>query len=435
MKSTKPRRWVVVVVFFTFMLLHQSDRLLIGSMPDLIRETFGINRAQFGLVISGALLVGTVMYPLWGYLYDRFARAKLLALASLIWGATTWLSAIAPTYGTFLATRASTGIDDSSYPGLYSLISDYFGPSVRGKIYGLLQIAQPLGFMLGMILALMLGDEYGWQRVFYFTGALGIVLAVVIFFTVRDVPRGRAEPEMEDLEQVGVYRFDWNVAKGLFRKRSLLLLFAQGFVGVFPWQVITYFFIDYLMNERGYADDAIMITMGSAILVLSLGYFLGGALGDYFFKRTPRGRLLVSMVGVLMGAIMLYFTMGVPVDNPTMFLLMLAGTCLFIPIASANVISTVFDITLPEVRSTALSVQYFMENIGAATAPALAGFIADRSSLSLAILLICILAWILGSILLGITAYLVPKDIRTLRKEMAERAAHQRLHPASNLRG
>jgi len=311
MKSTKRRRWVVVVVFFAFMLLHQSDRLLIGSMPDLIRETFGINRAQFGLVISGALLVGTVMYPLWGYLYDRFARAKLLALASLIWGATTWLSAIAPTYGTFLATRASTGIDDSSYPGLYSLISDYFGPSVRGKIYGLLQIAQPLGFMLGMILALMLGDEYGWQRVFYFTGALGIVLAVVIFFTVRDVPRGRAEPEMEDLEQVGVYRFDWNIAKGLFRKRSLLLLFAQGFVGVFPWQVITYFFIDYLMTERGYADDAIMLTMGSAILVLSLGYFLGGALGDYFFKRTPRGRLLVSMVGVLMGAIMLYF---IPVD-------------------------------------------------------------------------------------------------------------------------
>jgi MFS family permease len=426
MKQVKRRRWVVVAVFFAFMLLHQSDRLLIGSLPDQIRETFGINRAQFGLVISGALLVGTIMYPIWGYLYDRYARPKLLALASFIWGSTTWLSAIAPTYGTFLATRASTGIDDSSYPGLYSLISDYFGPSVRGKIYGLLQIAQPLGFMLGMVLALMLGGTYGWQRVFFLTGALGIVLAVVIFFVVRDVPRGKAEPEMEDLEQVGVYRFDWNIAKGLFRKRSLLLLFAQGFVGVFPWQVITYFFIDYLMNERGYADGDVMLTMGTAILVLSLGYLLGGALGDFFFKRTPRGRMLVSMVGVLLGAVMLYFTMGIPIDNPTLFLLMLGGTALFIPIASPNVISTVYDITLPEVRSTALSVQYFMENIGAATAPALAGYIADRSSLSLAILVICISTWILGSIILGFTAYLVPKDIRTLRDQMSERAEEQR---------
>ncbi len=426
MKQVKRRRWVVVVVFFAFMLLHQSDKLLIGSLPDQIRETFGINRAQFGLAISGALLVGTIMYPIWGYLYDRFARPKLLALASFIWGSTTWLSAIAPTFGSFLVTRASTGIDDSSYPGLYSLISDYFGPSVRGKIYGLLQIAQPMGFLLGMILALTLGGTYGWQSVFFLTGALGIVLAVVIFFTVRDLPRGKAEPEMEGLEQVGVYRFDWSIAKGLFRKRSLLLLFAQGFVGVFPWQVITYFFIDYLLSERGYADDAVMLTMGTAILVLSLGYFLGGALGDFFFKRTPRGRLLVSMVGVLLGAVTLYFTMGVPVDNPTLFLVMLGITALFIPIASANVISTVYDITLPEVRSTALSVQYFMENIGAATAPALAGYIADRSSLSLAILAICIAAWIMGSILLAFTAYLVPKDIRALRDAMSERAVEQR---------
>jgi len=49
---------------------------------------------------------------------------------------------------------------------------------------------------------------------------------------------------------------------------------------------------------------------------------------------------------------------------------------LFMPFASANVVSTVYDITLPEVRSTALSIQYFMENFGAAMAPLLAGFIA-----------------------------------------------------------
>jgi predicted MFS family arabinose efflux permease len=431
MDQARRRRWLVVVVFFFFMLLHQSDRLLIGSLPDQIRETYGINRTQFGLVISGALLVSTIMYPIWGYLYDRFARPKLLALASFIWGSTTWLSAIAPNFGTFLVTRATTGIDDSSYPGLYSLISDYFGPGMRGKIYGLLQIAQPLGFMMGMVLALTLGGTYGWQRVFFLTGSLGIVLAIVIFFAVRDVPRGRAEPEMEDLERVGVYRFDWSIAKGLFRKRSLLLLFAQGFAGVFPWQVITYFFIDYLSNERGYAEDSIMLTMGIAILVLSVGYFLGGALGDFFFKRTPRGRLLVSTVGVLLGAVMLYFTLGVPTENHTLFLLMLSGTVIFIPIASANTVSTVHDITLPEVRSTALSVQFFMENIGAATAPALAGFIADRSSLSLAILVICISAWLLCSLLLGVAAYLVPKDIRTLRSEMGDRAEEQRRLQAS----
>ena len=43
------------------------------------------------------------------------------------------------------------------------------------------------------------------------------------------------------------------------------------------------------------------------------------------------------------------------------------------PWASPNVISTVYDITLPEVRSTAVSIQYFIESLGAAFAPAIVG--------------------------------------------------------------
>ena len=40
----------------------------------------------------------------------------------------------------------------SPYPGIFTLIADYFGPSLRGKIYGILQLAQPLGFLVGLIL-------------------------------------------------------------------------------------------------------------------------------------------------------------------------------------------------------------------------------------------------------------------------------------------
>ena len=74
------------------MLLHQTDKLMIGSLQVPISETFGMNNTQWGWINSGALIVATILYPIWGYLYDRYARAKLLALASLVWGATTWLN-------------------------------------------------------------------------------------------------------------------------------------------------------------------------------------------------------------------------------------------------------------------------------------------------------------------------------------------------------
>jgi predicted MFS family arabinose efflux permease len=137
------------------------------------------------------------------------------------------------------------------------------------------------------------------------------------------------------------------------------------------------------------------------------------------------------MVGVFMGAVLLLITMNVPTSDQTRFLLFLMATALFIPFASPNVISTVHDITLPEVRSTALSIQYFIENAGAALAPLLAGLIAVQASLHSAILIISISAWALGAVLLGVTAYLVPEDIHDLHQELEERAEFERARQAS----
>ena len=420
--SHKRHRWFVVIVFFLFMLLHQADKLLIGPLTTPIMETFGINEEQMGRVFTGALIVGAVLYPLWGYLYDRYARAKLLALAAFIWGSTTWLSALAPTFPLFVASRATTGIDDSSYPGLYSLIADYFAPNVRGKIYGFLQLSAPLGYLLGMILGLMLSEALGWRGIFHLTGGLGIVLSAVIFFSVREAPRGQSEPELADLAETGQFRFEWRVARDLFRKPTLRILFVQGFFGVFPWNVITYWFFRYLEVERNYEPEAILGTMVIAVLVLAAGYPLGGALGDFFFRRNPRGRVLTSAFGVLMGALLLIVAMQTPIAETTRFTIMLALVSLFIPIAAPNLVSTVYDITLPEVRSTALAIQYFIESAGAATAPWLAGYLAVRYSLADAILWICVSTWLLCFVFYLVTAIFVPRDIAILREQLRARA-------------
>ncbi len=433
MKPSSRKGWLVVLIFFFFVLLHQADKLLIGPLTENIIKEFNITKTQMGIVSMGALIVGAVFYPLWGYLYDRYTRPKLLALASFLWGATTWLNAIAPTYSSFLVTRSSTGIDDSSYPGLFSLVSDYFGPKMRGKVYGLLQFTQPLGYLLGMVLGLLLSGVIGWRGVFYITGSLGIVMAVVIFFGVKEAPRGQSEPEMTDLDIKGHYRFDWKIAQDLFKKPSLLLLFIQGFFGVFPWNAISIWFFFYLGSERGFDANTQLIVMVIAVLILAVGYPIGGSLGDYFFKRDTRGRLFVSMIGVFLGAVFLWFALNVPNENILLFTLLLGLTALFMPFASPNVISTVYDITLPEVRSTAVSVQYFIESIGAASAPAIVGLIADQTSLKNAFLLICIFTWLLCAIFFFFTTLFIKKDVATLRSEMSHRADAERLTRDVNL--
>lgn len=421
-------RWYVAAVMFIFLLLHQADKLMIGPLTTAIMEDFDINEAQMGAVSSLAIVVSSLLYPLWGYLYDRYARPQLLALASFIWGSTTWLNALARTYGAFLVTRSSTGIDDSSYPGLYSLLSDYFGPRLRGKVYGWMQTSGPLGFMIGTVLATQLGASWGWRNAFFLTGGLGVILAVVIFFTVREVPRGNAEPALQGVEQTERYRIDWPTVRGLLRNRTLLLLMAQGFFGVFPWNVLTFWFFRYLETERGYTADQAMVTMLVAIVALAAGYFVGGSLGDALFQRTPRGRVLVGAGGVLAGALFLLATMNVDRGNVTLFVALLGFTGITMSVASPNVIATVHDTTVPEARSTARSLHKLVEDGGAALAPYLAGVIAMRSSLHVAILLICIATWLVCAVLFGVTALVVPGDVARLRYIMQQRAEEAKEH-------
>jgi MFS transporter, Spinster family, sphingosine-1-phosphate transporter len=416
------QRRLVIILSFSFMLFHQADKLLISPLTQDIMTEFNINKTQMGLVVSGALIVGTIFYPLWGFLFDRFARPKLIALASFIWGSTTWLSAIAPSFPLFAATRASTGIDDSSYPGIYSLIGDHFPPERRGKIYGLLQLSMPLGYLLGMLLSIGLSGTLGWRSVFYITGSFGVVLSLVIFFSVKEVPRGQSEPELINEEEIEIHRFDFKQAVQLLKKKTIWLLFAQGFINVFPWQVITFWFFLYLEEERFYNNSMVLMTMVPAVLMLAGGYFLGGILGDLAFKKTPRGRMLVSAGGAVAGALLIWITLSIPINQPLFFGILMSLTALFMPMGSPNIVSSVNDIALPEVRSSALSIQYFIENSGAAIAPALAGFLATKTSLGFSILIITVVARLVAAAFMTWAAYLIPEDITNLRDQMKLRA-------------
>ena len=76
-KGARSTFWIM----FFFMLLHQADKLLIGPLTTQIMDSFKISYTQMGAVTTGALIVGAIFYPLWGWLYDRFSSPHLLALA------------------------------------------------------------------------------------------------------------------------------------------------------------------------------------------------------------------------------------------------------------------------------------------------------------------------------------------------------------------
>lgn len=221
---------------------------------------------------------------------------------------------------------------------------------------------------------------------------------------------------------VRTYRLDWAALRELLRIPTLLLLMAQGFFGVFAWNVLIFWFFRYLETERGYSSGQAMTTMLVAIAALSVGFFLGGNIGDTLFKRTRRGRAVVGGLGTLAAALFLLLTMNVPAENRLLFTILLGFTGVTMSTTAPNAMATVPDITAPEARSTAQAVRKLVEDGGAALAPFLAGVIAMRTSLHTAIIVICVSTWLACAALFAAVAYVVPDDIEALRRLMRERA-------------
>ena len=136
-----------------------------------------------------------------------------------------------------------------------------------------------------------------------------------------------------------------------------------------------------------------------------------------------RNRLLVVLfVGVLMGALFMYLAINTPIEARTQFFVLMCLTAVFMPLSSSNVTATVYDVTVPEVRSTAQAVEYFIENGGAAFAPIITGVIADIYDLKTAIVLICTVAWVLCFFFYLGAIFTIDNDAHHLRDQMAERA-------------
>ena len=114
--------------------------------------------------------------------------------------------------------------------------------------------------------------------------------------------------------------------------------------------------------------------------------------------------------------------MHTPIADRGAFFAWLALAAVFMPLSLPNVVATVYDIVVPEVRSTAQAIEYFAENIGAASAPVLAGFLSVRYGKGSAILWTCLVAWLMCFLLYTGALFTVEADVQALRSRMGARA-------------
>ena len=410
-------KWGVVTVLSAFLMIQSADTYVISAVePQLIQE-YHVTDAILGLLVTSTLIVGTVLYPFWGYLYDKYSRKLLTVLMAVILGATTWINALSRIFSQLFVTRILTGIGYPLPSGAYTLTADYFEPKSRGKAMGVINAASPIGYLLGIVIPLtVIGAGLNWRYSFFITAGLSLAVGALIFFLVKEIPRGSSEPELQGHVASDIYKVKLSDIKKILTNRSLLLLFIQGFFGTIPWTAISFWIITYMAIVRKIPSFTITVVLLMWILSMVAGNLVSGYLSDFLFKRISSGRAILGTVVVFLSAILIFLTMyTTSVDR---FYVLGVITAFVLPMAGPSVNAGVMDIIEPELRGSATAYLNFFASAGSAFGPGIVGIVATVISLQFAITVVSSVTWIFCGIVFALLIFIIPKDISKFREKM-----------------
>jgi MFS family permease len=416
--------WKFVSVFFLFLFFQDVNHRLLAQIT---LESTGLFFSEvFGFIfqIPWHTLTYAVFLLIWGYLFDSHQRRKLFSVAGFIWGITSLLMSLAPTYGIFLVSSAACGIDDACLPGIYSLVGDYFKPINRGKIIGLLLITQPLGLLFSILVLPNLLQSFGWRNLFLFVGGIGFLFAPAAFFSIKGAIRGRKEPTLKEKKFEGYYLFDWQLANHFLFDGSMILIYLIGFFSFIPWYLLPSWSSNLLSSPAINPDvsPTLSIYILPSILVMTLGLLTSGMLGDIFFRKLKTGRTLVTLVGIILSSISLILVHHLRLyQGPVLIVSMLVlGFCFAFP--WPNLFAMIMDITLPEIRGSASALFLLFQSLGGILSPMLVSILIRKIGLIGSTTWVSIGAWGISIVLLVILLFRIPDSIEKFHRHLAFRS-------------
>jgi MFS family permease len=263
-------------------ILNFLDRQILGILAAPIKEDLQLTDAQFGAIggLAFALLYSVLGVPL-ALLADRTRRSWVIAGSLAVWSGFTALCGTAASYGQLFLYRLGVGVGEAGgVAPSYALIADYFEPERRARALAIYSLGIPLGLAGGTLAGAYIASWIDWRAAFIVMGLLGLALAPVMLFAVRDLPRPDRSAETMPLRRT----FPMVARKPTFWlmafASSASSLCGYGLALWTPSILIRSFGLDLLGTAHFFAS---LLLVGGTV-----GVFAGGWLADRL-GRSDRG--------------------------------------------------------------------------------------------------------------------------------------------------
>src|SRR3984893_17565143 len=194
--AAAPRdRWFVLAILTIVYALNIADRFSISTLIEPIREELHLSDRGIAFLpgVALALFYVTVGIPI-AALADRANRRNILALALAMWSGMTALCGLAQNYWQLLLARFGVGIGEAGgTPPSTSILADKFPPARRPMANTIYALGTCLGAALGSLVAGAVAERAGWRAAFLVLGIPGLLVALLVWSTVREPRRGQLD--------------------------------------------------------------------------------------------------------------------------------------------------------------------------------------------------------------------------------------------------
>ena len=197
MNKTQYKNYLLILLTIVA-AFNYVDRYVLSLMMEPIKQEFQLSDSQLGF-LSGfafALFYAVAGVPIarWA---DRGNRNIIVSITTGLWSVMLVLCGVVNNFTQLLLVRVGVAVGEAGcLPPAQSLIADYFDRSERPRAMAFYWLCSPLAIIIGYLGGGWLIEYVGWRFTFIVIGVPGILLALLVKFTLREP---RLEQKIERL--------------------------------------------------------------------------------------------------------------------------------------------------------------------------------------------------------------------------------------------
>jgi MFS family permease len=182
--------WPAVIIALAAFIDKAEGAITLGAAASL-QEEFGFDDAFLGVLASAPIIASLFFVIPAGRWADTRNRKNMLTIVIICWGLCTLGAGAAISLAMFTTFRILLGAATPlNIPPSSSLLGDFYPRRSRTKAFGILRGLENIGLPAGTLIGAVVGGLVGWRIAFFVVAVPALILAGVLFFTLREPRRG-----------------------------------------------------------------------------------------------------------------------------------------------------------------------------------------------------------------------------------------------------